>query len=316
MGESDPLFAFRPGDVLLFNGNSLISKAIRFFDGADVNHAALAIDPSRMIEAAGSGLREAPIAGALEGNTFTLAHRLASQEDLEPVVGQATAFLASGTPYAYQQIVLLALISITRHVDIGNPFLRAIVRTACDRGAQLINALFDNGRELMICSEFVYRCYADTHDERYRLELHDDWRQILGLGLGEPQTIVEWARSRPEPPPPAMAPAPSAGPPEAIAAEAEAELAPLLTAYLAEQGALDASSTPALIGEQQAPVLSDDELHTSAIRLRDAWTQNQEPVGTMPAAPVGGDMWAPVADFVTPGDLEHATPLVEVAKLH
>jgi len=314
MGESDALFTFRPGDVLLFNGNSLISKAIRFFDAADVNHAALAIEPSSMIEAAGGGLREAPIAGALEGNTFTLAHRLAGQEDLGPVVGQATAFLGSGTPYAYQQIVLLALLSITRQVDIDNPFLRAIVRSVCDRGAQLINALFDNGRELMICSEFVYRCYADTHDERYRLELHDDWRQTFALEPGEPQTVVEWARARPEPPPPAMAPAPGEGSPEVIAAQAEAELAPMLTAYLAEQGAMDAGSTPALLGEPQAPPVSDDELHASAIRLRDAWTEKQEKISTMPAA-AGGDMWASVADFVTPGDLEHATPLVEVAKL-
>ncbi len=308
------MFAFRPGDVLLFNGNSLISKAIRFFDGADVNHAALAIDPSRMIEAAGSGLREAPIAGALKGNTFTLSHRLVGREDLGPVVTQANEFLGSGTPYAYEQIVLLAVLSITRRVDIGSPFLRAIVRTACDRGAQLINALFDDGRKLMICSEFVYRCYADTNDERYRLELHDDWRETFALEPGEPKTIVQWARARPEPPPPAMAPAPGEGSPEAIAAQAEAELQPLLKAYLAEQGASDTGSTPALLGEPQAPLVSDDELHASAIHLRDAWMENKETVRTMPAT-AGGDVWAPVADFVTPGDLEHATPLVEVAKL-
>jgi hypothetical protein len=314
MNASDQTFTFRPGDVLLFQGKSLISRAIRFFDGADVNHAAIAIDSSKMIEAAGNGLRESPIAEALEGNALTLARRLSGQDDLGPAVGQATAFLGAGTPYAYQQIVLLALLSITRRADIGNPLLRAIVRTACDRGAQLINAIFDDGRELMICSEFVYRCYADTHDERYRLELHDDWRQTFALAPGEPQTVVEWARARPEPPPLVMAPSPVGASPEIVATEAEAELAPLLNAYLAEQGTIDAGSTPARLGELQAAAVSDDELHASASRLRDAWTRKQGPVSTMPKA-VGSDAWTPVADFVTPGDLEHATPLVEVARL-
>ena len=34
-----------PGDVLLFHGLSFIPWSIRWFDGTDVNHAAIALEP-------------------------------------------------------------------------------------------------------------------------------------------------------------------------------------------------------------------------------------------------------------------------------
>jgi hypothetical protein len=152
----------KDGDVLLFHGRSWLSKAIRFFDGADVNHAALAIDSSTMIEAAGDGLREASIDDAVQGNNVTYVLRLPKDADIEEVVALGRKYLGSGVPYAYQQILLLAFLSITRRVRIRSRILRALVRAACDQAARLINALIDsrNGTELMICSEFVYRCYA------------------------------------------------------------------------------------------------------------------------------------------------------------
>ena len=47
--------ALRAGDVLLYHRTSAIGRLIRFFDGSDVSHAALYIDPN-VAESIGKGL--------------------------------------------------------------------------------------------------------------------------------------------------------------------------------------------------------------------------------------------------------------------
>lgn len=320
MGENRE-FRFQGGDILLFNGNGWLSKAIRFFDGADVNHAALAIDPTTMIEAAGNGLRTRPIDDAIKTNNFTLVMRLPNDNHLQPVVAAGNAFLKKGVPYAYQEIVLLAILSATRHVDIKNRIFRRIVRTVCDHAALLINSLLERGDELMICSEFVFRCYQDGNEPRYHLTRHDDWRSAIVLAVSsETQSVAEWAKDRPEP---AVPPAPAAvggEDPDVVAAEAKAELEPLLAAYLTEQGETGDELAPAgMVPTGAVPDTTDDEIHTSAMGLRDAWLRARQSAGEVQPADFG-DLWdwfiqSTEADFVTPGDLEHMTPIAGVANL-
>lgn len=327
MGGTEEGFEFRGGDVLLFSGRSLVSKTIRLFDSADVNHAALAIDRATMIEAAGDGLRSRVIAEALTGNNFTRVKRVPHESDLAPVVALANDYLHNDTPYAYQQIVLLAVLAVTRRVNIRSRILRAVVRTACDFAARLINALLDhgNGTDMMICSEFVFRCYDDTHDPRFHLTRHDDWRQTLALEAGPEQTVAEWADARPEPVRPTV-PAAAEVPedPATIAAAAEVELKPLLAAYLIERGVRD-EEMDALMAEATTlaavgvPEVSEEEMHLAALGLRDAWTRAQDTTDEVQVAGIE-NLWSRFVDstdanFITPGDLEHMSPLEQVKQL-
>lgn len=321
---SDDGFAVNGGDVLLFNGRSWLSKAIRFFDGADVNHAALAIDDKTMIEAAGNGLRRAPIDQAIHGNNFTLVLRLPDSADMSPVVEMGNRYLTAGTPYAYQQILLLAFLSISRRVNVRSRILRALVRAACDQAARLLNALMDrDGTELMICSEFVYRCYGDTKDARFRLVRHDDWRELLRLDAEASTSVLDWAAAQAEPErPPEVAAAGVGEDPDVVAAEAETELEPLAAAYLVEQGIQDPEMDEltrevAPMAEAEAADVSDDELLVAVAAFRDTAIRasgagEEEPAGL-------GDVWdrfrATAADFVTPGDLQHMTPIAEIKRL-
>src|SRR5262249_7115548 len=71
-------------------------------------------------------------------------------------------YLAGQVPYAYHQIVLLAILSLTRRIPLP-PVGRRLVRVALDQAAGVLNSLVEDGRQLMICSEFVYRCYDEAH---------------------------------------------------------------------------------------------------------------------------------------------------------
>jgi hypothetical protein len=150
----------QPGDVLLFHGNSLISWAIRLFDGGDVNHAAIAMSGGQLAEAAGQGLQLASIATEVGSNEFTEVRRRLDL-DLTDVTGRATRYVTDGHQYAYQQIFLLALLGITRRIPA--PWAaRRLLRSALDHAASALSDLVPTGRSRMICSEFVYRVYAEA----------------------------------------------------------------------------------------------------------------------------------------------------------
>jgi hypothetical protein len=136
-------------------------------------------------------------------------------------------------------------------------------------------------------------------------------------------TIVDWAASKPEP---AMSPEPAAAAgesPEVIAAEGEAQLEPLIAAYLTEQSVQDPEMDALLaevgpLAEAEVPEVTEDEMHAAAVGLRDALPRVLETRDGIEPAGIG-DSWnwlrSTVADFVTPGDLEHMTPITQVAKL-
>jgi hypothetical protein len=285
MSPDEQQFEFRAGDVFVFNGGSLISKAIRFFDGADVNHAALAIDGTAMIEAAGEGLRRSPIQDALRTSNFTAVLRLPDAQDFGPVVTTANTFLANRTKYAYQQIVLLAILCVTRRVEIGNRLLRWVARRALEHAAGLINALIEHQKETMICSEFVYRSYVDNKDPRYALAKNDRWRNQTTLDAAATTTVMDWARAQSDP---AAVPRPAGAgigaDPDLIAKHAEDELEPLIATYLAKKGVenVPARMTPMAVGD--IPEVSDDELQVAAIHIRDSWLLLQEQRGEMQPA--------------------------------
>lgn len=309
----------RPGDVLLFHGHSFVSWAIRFFDGTDVNHVAIALTTDEMGEATGSGLEANSIGPAIRGNDRTYIRRLPSSPEATPVVAKAREFVAANIPYAHQEIVLLAVLSLTRRAPIDNPLLRRVLRALLDHAAEFVNSLVDRGRDLMICSEFVYRCYEESGDAKFHLE--------IGLGTlaadpGVNETLLEWSKHQPEPVP--MVAARTPGPtqdPDEIAAEAKAELEPLIADFAREQSPGEAASlAPAgfeaiIVGPA---VVSDDELQRAAVHFRDAFNdlRGRVPLEAIPEMASPWDAFEDaVADFVTPGDLARCSSLETIAEL-
>ena len=302
------------GDVLLFQGHSFVSWAIRWFDGAEVDHAAIALGPESMGEAVASGLREDPIAPAIKGNDRTYLRRLPTTPDMAPVVGKARGFLSNGVPYAYQELVLLGELSLSRRLPMNDHVLRAITRTTLDGAADLLGSLVDRGHHLVIGSEYVYRCYDEAGDPAYHLAIGTT---AAAAAPHEGGTLLAWMRGRPDPP---AAPAIAAGTtsdPADIAARAGAELEPMIAELAEEQSPREAEALapfPASAPLAATAAVSDDQLHASAVRFRDAF--NASRVGSIGSALTSGPAWdlfQTVSNVVTPGDLARCTSLVTVS---
>jgi len=77
----------------------------------------------------------------------------------EPVLEMIRRYVDEGDRFAYEEVVLLAILCTTRRIPL--PFLR----WALDRAAALLVRMVDGGKEPMACSELVYRCFDDAGQE-------------------------------------------------------------------------------------------------------------------------------------------------------
>jgi hypothetical protein len=182
-----------PGDVLLYHGRSLLARLIRFFDGTEVNHAALFLGKGKVGEALARGLTRQTLKKSMGDDAYVVVRRLKTlPETMEPVVRKGEAYLDLGNRYAFDQLLLLAFLGLTRKLPV-NPYLKGLLRKIFDRAASWLTA--QGQRQPMICSEFVYRCYDEalpTTQDPYSLEICPLPRDYPG---GTPKTFP--GRSRP-----------------------------------------------------------------------------------------------------------------------
>jgi hypothetical protein len=327
----------RAGDVLLFHGRGFVSWAIRKFDGTEVNHAAIALGPDEVGEAGGRGLQTTPLKDAVSGNDFAIVRRFDS-EKLDDVVTVASTYLDAGRPYAYQQIVLLALLASTRKIPmpkIGRRFLRS----ALDHAASALNAFLDQGgTKSMICSEYVYRCYEEAPGgppPPFHLKVILGDAAFSG-GAGGVDSAVGWALGLPDdaiPPPAPPSFAAGAAPLDPATADdrAELDLAPLIAAYAAETGLADDDmpTDPVAVpfSTDVAEDVTDEELLQSMVGFGVALgDQGIVPAqdfsgaaaalgGAAAKAAIAGILKVSVdANFVTPGDLLRSPSLSDIGR--
>jgi len=164
------------GDVFLHQGKGIVANLIQFFDGSQYSHASLVLDPAEICEAAPGGVKRTPLAGMADEYNFVDLYRLIHQvPTLDPVVARGSYYAQIGDRYAYEQLVLLALLSTVRKIPLP-PIVRWLLRKLLDAAASVISAILAAGRQPMICSELVYRCFDEAipgdDDDVYTLHIN------------------------------------------------------------------------------------------------------------------------------------------------
>lgn len=297
----------QPGDVLLYRGSGFISKGIRYLDGSEVNHAAIAISMTEIAEATGYGLDTATTLASFENNVVTIVRRPVGVDSALAVL-KAKQYLNDGVPYAYQQILLLAALCLTRRIPIKNRFFRRVLRRALDSAADLVNALVDRGADLMICSEYVYRCYSETGFDLLPEGVPD--LAAAGPASGDEVVLLAWLAERPSVAEPAATrPVGVTEDPAAIADRAQHDLDDLLAAFFADRE----GDVPVPASADAEVDVLDEEIASAAnglgaasvrlVKLRDP--EAPEPMGLGPADGIAllKGMFSTNANFVTPKDL-------------
>jgi hypothetical protein len=162
-----PVAQLMPGDILLYRSKGLISDAIRFIDRSEVSHSGLFLgrygEKGRTVgEAIREGVIRRELRKSIEHAEWVESRRLKeSPASLDPVLDRVAYYLKRGERYAFEQVLLLAFLCITRDIA-GSSVLGRLIRETLDAAATFLLHLFNTGREPMICSEFVIRCYREV----------------------------------------------------------------------------------------------------------------------------------------------------------
>lgn len=149
----------RPGDVLLHRGSGQLSALIAWAGDSPFSHAAFVYDDAQISEAAAVGVRHMPLPGRLVDATDFLridvyrpTAELAANQ-LAAVRAVADGYL--GTPYPINELTQLAVICALRDKIPHDNRLRLLLREVSDH-------LIDNDPHHLVCSEFVYRAFAEA----------------------------------------------------------------------------------------------------------------------------------------------------------
>lgn len=131
------------------------------FDGTDYSHAGI-WDGKNVTEALGDGVVTRSLGESVSSAKFVGIARLMKKGNelgspklpSDPVLTKGIKFFQDNpSKYAYEEILLLAVLALTRRIPV--PFLRGIL----DHAAGVINDILARGKEPVICSELVFRCF-------------------------------------------------------------------------------------------------------------------------------------------------------------
>ncbi len=319
MKRDVPISQLMPGDILLYRGRGRISDAIRLIDRSQVSHSALFIgrhgETGRAVgEAIREGLVRRELARSAGDAEWVESRRLKEPPaSLDPVMEQAGHYLDRGERYAFEQVLLLAFLCLTRNL-VDSPALGGLVRETLDAAAGFLLRLFDTGRQPMICSEFVFRCYGEALPGAIILSVRAP-RALRSGEKGPPAgggihpgsalfRLLERHGGVPSgdgdtPAAPLRAPAPA----ESFAVERRIE------EYVRD---LQRRKPKAARIDLASP-----ELAPSFERFAASLHRVKHPPGTaaLPPAEALGGLVEAAADFVTPGDLQRSRSLAFCGKL-
>jgi hypothetical protein len=335
------------GDILLYRVTDSIknlhSALIRKLDGTEVSHAGLFMGgcvAEALAVGEHAGLGTQPLRDSITGCDWVAVRRLQNPPvDMQPVLGTAQMYLDQGNRYAYGQILLLAMVCSTRKLNLSNPLLRRIVYAAINNAAAFVRRMQSDGKQPMICSEFVYRGYDEAIPEKvdpYTIEIEPLWSAATRPRLLGRRRRAEKAAASDHVHPESLLGQLQAetgdlrtaiGTRKALAATpaetGEAELDAMIAAYLGEESGTvpKTAAVAAAAPEVTMPDLRD-AVGAFAASLHDATDAGRKLGRGAFAAPSADVCATPAdtlleisADFVTPGDLWRSPSLVTIGEL-
>jgi len=153
----------KPGDVLLHCEHGYeISKLIAWAGSCAYSHASIVYDDKTMREASAAGVRSYPIekrltdaANYLYVDVYRRTKEPAGLRVDEVFAVRRVADRYIHTPYPLDDLFFLGVICAARDKIPTDPTVRYLLRLVTDW-------LVDSKPDYMVCSELVYRCYAEA----------------------------------------------------------------------------------------------------------------------------------------------------------
>jgi hypothetical protein len=324
------------GDVLLYNGRGVLSEGIKFFTRSDVSHCSLFMggpDGGLIGEAVGAGVIRDTREKSFPGHNWVMVYRLRDKRSMEPVTARANFYLDQGLKYGYSQLVFLGILLLVKRVR-PSGVLGRMVQAVAMAASEALNRFIESGRDLMICSEFVYRAFSEAHggpDNPYQLQIPDLARESMGRAgqAVEAGSILDQLQANPE-----LAQRGFNHAAESLRAGwplnqqvLDERVNELVAEYLAEQQygrpARESAVQPFVLDERTAAAVSRFAINLAAVRHRMGGKSRQESLEAATQTSAGGglppalqSLFRSPADFVTPADLRYSPSLEQIGRVY
>ncbi len=199
-----------PGDVLLFSGEGLISEAIKFATEGGESHAAMAYNATDLVHEVPPAASTAQMSDAFKNRNISVM-RVKSQRDRDQIpeaLAAAKEFVEQKEPYPMSNLYLLGLILLYRRVTpstLTTKYITIILRRVISELEEYISQRKTPGKLPMVCSQFVYQCYAyaDVHLKiKNGLVLQNATQGLVDNHMLEikPRTLLDRIAAQPNPP--------------------------------------------------------------------------------------------------------------------
>jgi V8-like Glu-specific endopeptidase len=324
------------GDVLLYNGRGVLSEGIKFFTRSDVSHCSLFMggpDGGLIGEAVGAGVIRDTREKSFPGHNWVMVYRLRDKRSMEPVTARANFYLDQGLKYGYSQLVFLGILLLVKRVR-PSGVLGRMVQAVAMAAAEALNRFIESGRDLMICSEFVYRAFSEAQggpDNPYQLQIPGVARETMGRAgqAVEAGSILDQLQANPE-----QAQRGFNQAAESLRAGwplnqqvLDEQVNELVAEYLAEQQygrpARESAVQPFVLDERTAAAVSRFAINLAAVRHRMGGKSRQESLEAATQTAAGGglppalqSLFRSPADFVTPADLRYSPSLEQIGRVY
>lgn len=166
----------KPGDILIFksHNDSTLSKIISILTDSDVSHSAIVDeDTNYLLEAALDGGVRTPIQSYSPRVAYI--RRFDSCPNPSYAVEIAKSYVQTGFPYGYSELVASGIYILSCKIapllEHGR-LLSTMIEAATYAISKAIEYKKSNGKEAMICSELVFRSYAESalsHGSEYEI---------------------------------------------------------------------------------------------------------------------------------------------------
>jgi hypothetical protein len=166
----------RQGDVLLFETEPgvTIDDLIVLLTGSNITHAALYYKvPGVLADAYPPTIALHAISDVTAGRNVYVRHLGDGTLPMQSVTDAADVYICAEEPYDMPGLVMLGLLLLYKHANPISSFTQEIAFQILKRVASRLDRLFAKGKQPMVCSEFVYQCFADAaaKDGRYALTI-------------------------------------------------------------------------------------------------------------------------------------------------
>ncbi|CAN5566079.1 hypothetical protein BH10BAC5_BH10BAC5_20060 [soil metagenome] len=158
----------KDGDILLYSRDSLISNLIKFFDKSPYSHSGIFVN-GYILEAVSKGVIKSLVSESILDVDFIDVYKFKAPDGetlgdinypFEPIKNVVNKYELRHDRYAYETILLLAILTTTRRIRIQ--VFSWLIKNILEHALDILNRIIADGKEPMICSELVYRCFDEA----------------------------------------------------------------------------------------------------------------------------------------------------------